>query len=510
MDYLLGIDIGTYESKAVLTDRDGTIVARSSRGHDLSILHPGWAEADADEIWWHDFVLLARELLDRSSVDPADILAICPSAIGPCVLPVDQSGLPLRPAIMYGIDTRATAEIAEINRELGEDWILKNTGSELSSQAAGPKILWIRRNEPDVWKRTARIMTSTSYLVFRLTGRVIIDHYTAAAYGPLYNLHTLEWDPRALELVCEKEMLPELGWSAEQAGTVSSKAATETGLLEGTPVSVGTADAGAEATAAGALHTGDTMLMYGSTHFFIQICEKLVSTDKLWPTVYLEPGSFALAAGMSTTGALTRWFRDNFADREVQGEKEGGINAYQTLFEEASKVPRGANGLLALPYFSGERSPINDPWARGAIFGLTLSHSRPHLYRAFLESIAYGIRHNLETMQKAGASPGRLVAIGGGVQSDLWTQIVSDVTGREQYVHATPGASFGDCMIASVTAGMAEKLSDRLDWVGEGEIARPSPVAHSFYNTQYPLFLALYEQTKHLSQTLARDQSGDH
>lgn len=503
MEHLLGIDVGTYESKGALVDREGRIVASASTAHDLSLPRPGWAEHDADAVWWHDLVVLTRKLLASSGIAGRDVAGIGCSAIGPCVLPVDRDGRPLRPAILYGIDTRAAAEVAELTRALGEEWVLEQTGSALSSQAAGPKILWLRRREPELWNKVARVMTSTSWLVYRLTGRVVIDHYTAAAYGPLYNLHSREWDGRALEAVCDAALLPELDWSARLAGRLSRQAAAETGLAEGTPVTVGTADAAAEAVAAGVLDAGDTMLMYGSTLFFIQICSSLPSSRDQWPTVYLEPSTYALAAGMSTTGALIRWVRDQLAPREAAAERAGGPNAYQVLAEEAAAVSRGADGLLLLPHFSGERTPVNDPLARGVMVGLSLSHGRPHISRAALEGIAYGIRGNLEAMARAGAEPRRLVAIGGGVRNPLWTQIVSDVTGREQVVQVSPGACYGDAMMAAVGVGILRGLPDCRRWVAQGAIVRPDPEAVAFYDSLYPLFRELYERTRPVVHALA-------
>ena len=505
MDYLLGIDVGTHESKGVLVDRDGRMVAASSVPHRTDMPRPGWAEHDADGVWWHDLVTLARELPERAAVSPRDVAAVGCSAIGPCVLPVDGSGRPLRPAILYGIDTRASDEVRDLTCELGEEWILRETGSALSSQAAGPKILWIRRHEPEIWARTRRVMTSTSYLVFRLTGRVAIDHYTAAAYGPLYNLHGRDWDDRALALVCERALLPDLDWSAAIAGAVSRAAASETGLVEGTPVIVGTADAASEATAAGVLDPGDTMLMYGSSMFFIQVCSRLPASRVQWPTVYLEPGMYALAGGMSTTGALMSWFRDEFAPEAVEAQRQGGPNAYETLAQQAAGTPRGAGGLLALPYFSGERTPVNDPGARGVIAGLTLSHGRGHVYRALLEGIAYGIRQNLEAMEEAGTPARRLVAIGGGVRNSLWLQIVSDVSGREQAVQTTPGASYGDAMLAAVGIGLMSSLGETRRWVAPAPVVRPDDEAFTFYDERYPLYRQLYERTADIAHALAAD-----
>ncbi len=503
MKYTLGIDIGTHESKGVLTDLDGRIVATKSLSHGTDRPHPGWAEHDAEKVWWHDVVVLARELPVLADVAPRDIAAVGCSGIGPCVVPIDRDGRPLRPAILYGVDTRATEEVRDLTSELGEEWILRETGSALSAQAAGPKVLWIRRHEPDVWARTHRVLTSTSYVVLRLTGRAIIDHYTAAAYGPLYNLDRRTWDDRALGLVCDRDVLPEIDWSTAIAGSVTREAAAITQLVEGTPVIVGSADAASEATAAGVLDPGDTMLMYGSSMFFIQVVPSLPTSRVLWPTVYLQPGMFALAAGMSTAGVLLAWLRDEFSQDVVQAAEQGGPDAYEVLVEAATRVAPGAEGLIALPYFSGERTPINDPRARGALLGLTLSHGRPHVFRALLEGIAYGVRANLEAMDASGAPSSRLVAIGGGVRNDLWVQTVSDVTGRTQEVQATPGAAFGNTMLASVGIGHARDLGETRRWVQPGREVAPRGEAMALYDRTYPLYRRLYEQTAEIAHVLA-------
>ncbi|CAN5760750.1 FGGY-family carbohydrate kinase [soil metagenome] len=495
--FLLGIDIGTYESKGVLTDTHGHILAQAATPHDLAIPRPGWAEHDADAIWWRDFVILARELLRQSGIAASEIAGIGCSAIGPCVLPVDATGQPLRPAILYGIDTRAADEVSELTATLGEEWILAQTGSALSAQAAGPKILWLQRHEPEIWARTAQVMTSTSYLVYRLTGRIVMDHYTAAAYGPLYNLHELAWDARGLTQICEANRLPALDWTMAIAGHVTPAAAEQTGLAVGTPVIVGTADAAAEAVSAGVVAPGDTMLMYGSTLFLIEVCAKLPKGGVLWPSISLQPNTYVLAAGMSTTGALTRWFRDEMAESLYMTELAGGPNAYAELATAASQIAPGAEGLLFLPYFSGERTPLNDPLARGVIAGLTLAHSRAHVYRALLEGVAYGIRHNLEAMTAAGETPQRLVAIGGGVQNRLWLQIVSDVTGQAQIVRTTPGAAYGDSLLAGVGVGLVPGIETSKTWLGPtSQVIQPNLALKSHYDRYYQLYQTLYVQTR--------------
>lgn len=509
--YILGVDIGTYESKAVLIDASGQVVAQASLGHELSVPRPGWAEHDADGVWWHDFVQLVRAVMSRAAVRGEEIAAVGCSAIGPCVLPVDRSGRPLRPAILYGIDTRATAEVAELTALLGEEWLVQTTGSPLSAQSAGPKILWLQRHEPATWQKTWRVMTATSYLVYRLTGRVVMDHYTACAYAPLYNPHTLTWEPKALAHVCSAWQLPELGWATDVAGTVTREAAEETGLQEGTPVAVGTCDAAAEAVSAGVVEPGSTMLMYGTTLFFIQVCPAFLPNRFLWPAVFLAPGTYALAAGTATAGAVTRWFRDQFGQPEQAVEAAGGAPAYAALAELAARAPAGSRGLLALPYFSGERTPIHDPWARGVLAGLSLAHTRAEVYRALLEGIAYSVRHNLETMQALGAPPRRLVAVGGGTRNRLWLQIVSDVTGLDQSVPPSPGAAYGDALLAGLAAGVlpVKGLKDLPALLPSGAEVRPNPAAARVYEKYYGLYLRLYEQTKEVVHALARLASQD-
>jgi len=505
---ILGIDVGTHESKGVVVTADGQIVATASIAHSTASPQPGWAEHDAEGVWWHDFVALCRELLSNSAVSANDVAVVACSAIGPCVLPVDEAGRPLRPAILYGIDTRASEETRFLTAELGADWILRETGAALSAQAAGPKILWLRRHEPQVWARTHRIMTSTSFLVFRLTGRVVIDHYTAAAYGPLYNLHSRAWDPAALDLICREDLLPEIDWSAAVAGHVDADAARVTGLRQGTPVIVGTADAAAEATAAGVRDPGDAMVMYGSSTFFIAVCATLVASPVLWSTTYLDPGTFALTAGMSTTGSLLTWFRDMFVPSSRDAD-DRARDAFAALAQEARRVPAGADGLLALPYFSGERSPINDPRARGAILGLTLAHTRGHVYRALIEGIGFGVRHNLDAMVGAGAPIRHLVAIGGGTANDLWVQTVSDVTGWPQQVQQTPGAALGDAMLAAAGVGLVGDLEATRDWVAAGPLVRPNEDVRAAHDERYELYRALYADTATIAHALAETADRD-
>jgi xylulokinase len=503
-DLLLGIDVGTYSSKGVVCTPTGEVIASATVEHGLSLPRPGWAEQDADAIWWTDVVQLCRTLL-RDTVQPDQIGAVAVSAIGPCMLPVDHQGRPLRPAVLYGIDTRATEEIDWLNQTFGEDTLYQFDGMGLTSQAIGPKILWLRRHEPDIFARTAKILSASSYLVLRLTGESVIDRHSASYFNPLIDIHTLTWDDRFAAPIIEISRLPGLLWANEIAGHITPAASAETGLPIGTPVTAGTIDAAAEAISVGVQDPGDLMVMYGTTMFFLLVTGELVSDPHLWSTAYCFPGLYDITAGMATSGALTRWFRDEFAPVEVNVEGNGGIPAYEALSALAAQIPAGANGLICLPYFSGERTPINDPWARGVFAGLTLSHTRAHLYRALLEGTAYGVRHNVETMRQLGVPPRRLVAVGGGAKNRLWLQIVSDVTGLPQVVPAqTIGASYGDAFLAGLAAGLiSDREAGRQSWVRIKETVEPRPDQRAIYDDYYAVYRSLYEHARTDLHTLA-------
>ena len=493
MGYTLGIDIGTFESKGVLVTDEGRIVAQASRPHQMIVPRPGWAEHRAEQDWWGDFVFITKGLLADSGVRPADIKAVASSAIGPCMLPVDATGQPLMNGVLYGVDTRAQAEIDLLNGQIGPDTILSRCGNALTSQSVGPKILWLRRTHPDLWAQTAKVMTATSYLTFRLTGQTVIDHYTAAGFTPLYDIRRQDW---CFDLgdICGPDLLPRLLWSGQIAGHVTAQAAAETGLAPGTPVTCGTIDAAAEAISVGVHAPGDMMMMYGSTIFIIQLTAERLTDARLWQAPWLFPGQHASMAGLATSGTLTHWFRDQFA-RDLPK-----ADAFGTLTEEAMTSPPGAKGLLCLPYFSGERTPLHDPMAKGAFFGLNLTHSRGDMYRAVLEGIASATRAVTETYASAGSPPKRVLAVGGGTKNAPWLQATSDLTGLDQTVCGiTVGASYGDAFLAALAVGSAQP----------GDMARWNPpetvVAadnHPAYARQYPLFQRLYRQTRDIMAEL--------
>ena len=492
--YTLGVDVGTSSTKGVLVDENGRVLASAVREHQPDRPRPGWVEMDA-EIWWSEFASISRELLATDAASAGRLSAVGVSGMGPCVLLADEQGAPVRSAILYGVDTRATDQIERIAGLLGEDEITRIAGSALSSQAGGPKIRWVADEEPDVYARARLLFMPASFLARRLTGAYVLDHQSASQMTPLYDIEAQRWHAPWWDVCAQGIEPPALRWAGDIAGTVTATASETTGIPEGTPVITGTIDAWTEAVSVGAHNAGDLMLMYGSTMFLISTSKETLRTPSMWTTVGAFPGTRNLAGGLATSGALTAWLKDL-----VGGD-------YGALLAEAELSPSGANGLLMLPYFAGERTPLLDPDARGVIAGLTLSHTRGDLYRAALEATALGVRHNVETMRAAGADIRRIVAVGGGTQGRLWLQIVSDVTGLVQEVpRVTVGASYGAAFLAATAVAASDSLTRIDEWNPTETVIRPDPDNTAAYDTIFARYVRLYTSTKDLVHELAEEQ----
>jgi xylulokinase len=486
VSYLLGIDIGTSGSKAVAVDHNGDVVATEYAGHSISRPQPGWAEQDAS-VWWNEVRVLSAGILRQ--LNTASIDAVCVSGMGPCLLPATAEGAPLRPAILYGIDTRAEVEIVELTSRLGADAILQRGGSLLSSQAVGPKLLWLRHHEPEVWARTRRFFMPSSFAVWHLTGEYVLDHHSASQCDPLYDLVENRWAEDWVDAVAPGIELPQLRWPGEIAGSVTRSAAELTGLQVGAPVLAGTIDAWAESLSVGAINPGDVMLMYGSTMFLTKVVAHGTRSRSLWATAGVRPGTETLAAGMATGGILAAWFAD------IVSEELG------PLMTRAASVGAGAEGILILPYFAGERTPIFDPEARGTLLGLTLSHTREHLMRAVLEAVGFGVRHNLEAFSQVSDAGLRHVAVGGGAQTRIWPQVVSDIAGISQIIpRHTIGAALGDAMLAAEAVG----IGDPVGWNAAAWEVQPNPEVETIYSDLYSLYRAAYEGSRDVTHRLVR------
>ncbi|MCM3330468.1 FGGY-family carbohydrate kinase [Kocuria palustris] len=486
----IGIDIGTGSTKGVLVDGDGTILRKESVTHTMSSPSTGWAEFDAQQQWWPEIQQISQRLLEGQ--DANQVHGVCVSGMGPCLVLMEEDFTPVRAAILYGVDTRAFQEIEDLTDQLGDERIVERCGNSLSSQSIGPKMRWVRDHEPKTFARAVRWGSAHSYILGMLTGEYVLDHHTASQSDPLYDLTAEAWAEDWYDEIAEHLERPRLAWANEAVGAITPEASEATGLPVGTPVCAGTVDAWTEAWSAGVRAPGDTMLQYGSTFFVVQNLRSQAHESQLWSTAGITEGSRCLAAGTATSGSLTSWWRGQWGDPD-----------FEQLVHDAGSVPPGARGLLVLPYFAGERTPIFDPDARGTVIGLTLSHGPAEIFRATYEGIACGLRQILDLLEEGVERPERLVAVGGGTQSRLWVQIVSDVTGRSQQIpDQTIGASYGAAMLAAeTTSGI-----DTRDWACIGETVEPDPQHRELYDEIFGLYTQLYRDNRETMHRLAELQ----
>jgi len=480
----LGVDVGTFESKGVLVDAEGTVLAHARRRHQISTPRPGHVEQDPERDWWADVVAISRELMRHPAA--RDLRGVGISAIGPCVVAVADDLVPLRPAILYGVDTRAGRQIDALVEALGAEEIRRRSGNALTSQSAGPKIAWLRDEEPQIWSRARWFMTSQSWLVARLTGKVVMDHATAGYFHPLYDLRAACWDLTGCEDLVTEDRLPRLAWTTEVAGTVHRRAAAETGIPVGTPVIVGTTDAPAEAVASGVVDDGSLMAMYGSSGYFIRVGSTAITDASLWAAPFVFTGTYVLAAGTATTGTATRWVADVLGITSEQDDVTFG-----RLLALAEGSPAGARGVLSLPHFAGERTPFQDPLSRGAIVGLGLGHTQADVARAVLEGVGHAAAEAVATYARCGVPVTRIVATGGATKNPVIMSTVSTVTGLTQEVAATSGAAHGDAFLAALGT-QATTLDEGRRWWAVDRSVPPDPAIADRLRADHRAFVDLY------------------
>ena len=497
--YLLGCDIGTYSSKGVLVSIEGEVLFQSSIPHKVSIPKPGWMEHDPDDVWLHDFLFIVKDLLKKSGIDPKEILSVGISSISTAIVFLDENRKPLRPSILYGVDTRTTEEVKEIINDLG---------TFVSNQNIPPKIRWIQKNEPDVWAKTKHIFSGHHYVIMKLTGELTQNVLDTIGFYPLYENIANSWIEKYFDYFkIDPAILPNMVWPSEIAGHVSKEGAALSGLAEGTPIVGGCNDASAESVSVGVTESGDMMQMYGSSNIFYLLVDPDFKGEHTMTTRLMFPDQFGTAGGLGTVGSLITWFRDNLSPEELAVEKAGGEIAFATLTKLADQSTVGSNGLVALPYFSGGRNPIFDGYARGMLFGLNLTHTRADMYRAFLESVGFGVRHNMEDFWADDLHPDNIFAVGGGVYNEPWMQIICDICNFEQKIPVVKvGAAYGDAFLAGMGIGLYEKGSDVKKWVKVEKVIKPNPEAHEKYQDYYEIYRELYPTNKDLMHRISHLQ----
>ncbi len=497
-DMLLGIDIGTSGCKIALFKKDGQVVCSHTEEYPVRYPLPGFVEQDPKD-WWAAVCLGTSKLLSDNHIDAAKIAGVGLSGQSWSAIAVDKNGDVLAPDPIW-MDTRSEAICRKLNAEIGEDRIFEISGNPLKAQYTTGKIIWLKENMPEAYKRTSKILQSNSYIIYRLTG--VISQDASQGYGlHCFDMRNCRWDGAMCnELGIDRALLPEIADCDEIVGRVTDSAARSTGLMEGTPVVAGGLDAACGTLGAGVLHAGETQEQGGQAGGMSICLEKYCADPRLILSFHVVPGKWLLQGGTTGGGGTMKWFNGQFGYEENLQAKEKGCTPLVLLDQLAETISPGSEGVVFLPYMAGERSPIWDEKAKGVFYGLDYSKTKAHMLRAVMEGAAYSLRHNLDTAKSAGAQVGMMRAMGGAANSRFWTQMKADITGKPIEVPASDTAStLGAAILAGVGVGIYRDFDEAVSMTVEVKRKHePDQTKMGAYDKGYKTYIALYEALKDL------------
>ena len=484
---VLGIDVGTTAVKVILIAAGEGILAESNQPHDLMSEHPNWAEEDAVR-WWENVKAGVRDLNERCPERMREVCCIGCSGMVPAIVLLDEEGNPVRNTIQQN-DARATEQIRRLTEEIDQEELFALTGGKTNQQHILPRLLWVKENEPETWARVRKIMGSYDYVAYRLTGSMALEINWAVESGA-FDIRKRCWLRDQLRAYgIPEEMFPEVRASMDVMGE-TRPGLGDIGLPAGIPVIAGSADHVASTLAAGIIGEGDLLIKFGGAGDILYCTEELKTDPRLFIDCHDVPGKYLINGCMASSGSLVKWYTKDILRLE-------GPNVLRDLDDAASRVPPASDGLIVLPYFLGEKTPIMDPTARGTFFGLTLSHTRAHIFRAILESVIYGFRHHVEVIRSMGLVPERIYATNGGAKSRFWCQIAADVLSREIVAYPShPGSALGVAFLAGMKAGVFTEWEQIRTFLEEKRVFTPEPGAVRVYDRAYAIYRELYESLR--------------
>ena len=495
MNHLLSVDAGTTASKISLFTENGELVAISTQEYSLITPTSLSVEIEAGTLW-NAFKKGVSEVLNNSKVDKNQIKAIGISAQGETLVLIDKEGTPLRNAIVW-LDNRAQQEAELLSKDFDQQSTYKITG-QVSIVPTWPasKIYWVKRNEPELFRKTFKYLLVEDYLIYKMTGKFVAEGSLLCS-TMYWNINTRKWWTEMLDkLEITSDQLPEIRESGEAVAELTQSAASELGLSMNTIVSTGALDQAAGATGVGNIRSGTFSENTGAA---LAICapldKPLFDPQGRMPVHYfVRPASY-MAHTFTTGGMVLRWFRDNFCQQEMQAAASTGVDTYDILGMEASKVSPGCEGMVMLPHLQGAMAPEANPKAKGVFFGFTLRHTKAHFVRAIMEAVACIVRRNMETLQDLGIQVNEIRTLGGGARSAVWKQIEADVTQRPVLTMKNEEAA---CLGAAILAGKAVGMYKNIDDACEKMVSvkkrfEPNPANFETYEKAYRRYVRLYD-----------------
>ncbi|NBJ71484.1 MULTISPECIES: FGGY-family carbohydrate kinase [Clostridia] len=503
MNYLLGTDIGTSGTKTILMDVEGNLIAQDLQEYDVLTPKPLWAEQWPD-VWLNAVKNSIKNTVQKSGVSVENIRGIAISGLyGGSGIPLDENMDPVRPCMIW-MDRRAEEETRWVLDHIGKEKLLEITHNGADPYYGYTKILWMKNHEPKNWENTKLFLPPNDYVIYKLTGEIAIDYSSAGNIGGIFDMNERTWSKELMDAMgIPLSMMPQnIVESTDIVGGLTADIAAELGLSEGMPVIASGIDAGAANIGLGVFESGVYAAAIGTSMCAALISDKPVKGEGLivWPYLYDAKRLSYYFAGGNTAGAIVKWFRQTMCEFELGTERNGGKNAYDVLNEQAESIPAGSEGLIVLPYFMGERSPIWNSDAKGTIIGLSLAHTKAHMYRAFLEAVAYSLR---DAMEATGENLGEQILIAGGVtKSRVWRQIFADVTGYPVVcpVHDAE-ANMGDVMLAGIGTNLLT-YEDVKKWQVLDEKIMPNQANHQKYTAYYKAYKSVYKNLKQDMKTL--------
>ncbi|MEW6237712.1 MAG: xylulokinase [Candidatus Omnitrophota bacterium] len=506
MAYLIGIDVGTSGTKTVLFDEAGKALASCTVEYPLHTPHPGWTEQEPED-WWKATIESLKTVVGKSGVPASDIKGLGLSGQMHGSVFLDEKNQVVRPAILWN-DNRTADACAEITQTIGEQRLLELASNPALTGFTAPKAVWLKNREPENFKRTRTLCLPKDYIRFRLTGEMAME-VSDGAGTLLFNVKERGWCNEILDaLGIPREWMPPMKESTDVIGTITASVAAQTGLKERTPVVGGGADNACGATGTGVVVEGRMLSSLG-TSGVILAPSKTCQTDpegRAHTFCHSVPNLWYLMGVILSAGMSLRWYRDTVADSERAQAEKSGRDPYDILTEQAGQAPVGSEGLIFLPYLTGERTPHKDPHARGGFIGLTIRHQRRHLIRAVLEGITFAMRDSLEIAKSLGVEIKEVRATGGGAKSAFWKQLQADIYGCEiATIGSDQGPAFGAAIMAGVGTGVYSSIPEACDAIiSVVERTAPDAARAKEYDDYYAVYRSLYPGIKSACHTLSK------
>ena len=506
MGVTLGIDIGTSGTKTLAIDAKGKILASASSEYPCSHPRPGWSEQDPD-LWWAATVATVRDVLSKAELKPADVSGVGLSGQMHGSVFLDAGGHVIRPALLWN-DQRTAAECAEIEeRAGGREALIRMVSNPALTGFTAPKILWVRKNEPENWEKVRHVLLPKDYIRFRLSGTFAAE-VSDASGTLLLDVANRRWSRELLgKLDLDPAILPDCFESQEVTSTVSAIGSEATGLVRGTPIVGGAGDQQAGAVGNGIVRPGIVSATMGTSGVIFAHLHDLGfdPQGRLQRFCHAVPGEYCAFGVVLAAGGSFQWLRNELGDIEMEAAKARKTDPYFLLTDEAILARPGCEGLFFLPYLTGERCPHSDPYARGGWIGLTVRHGREHLIRSVLEGATYAMRDCLELVREMGVELTEIRLSGGGARNPLWRQIQADIYGQEvRTINASEGPAFGVALLAQVGTGGFSSVAEACDaTIQVVESTATDQAAKTVYEKGYPIYRKLYRDLKDTFREMA-------